>query len=164
MVLDDGTQISFRPMHPTDDRIIRKFLHSLSRQTVRYRFMANIAKIPRRQIQNFVYTDFRSEMAIVGTVPEAHGEEVVAIGRYYLVPQTNRAEVAFTVHDDWQQRGIGTFLLKYLITIARQNGIAGFTAEVLRDNKAMLSVFQKSGCRIQCIFEDDAFRLEIDFA
>ena len=49
------------------------------------------------------------------------------------------------MRDDWQNRGIGTFLMKHLITIAKRNGIAGFTAEVLRDNKAMQAVFNHSG-------------------
>ena len=85
--------------------------------------MSHITNVPQKQIQNFVYTDYRSEMAIVGTIPEAHGEEIIAIGRYYIDPKTNRAEVAFIVRDDWQNHGIGTFLYKMLITIAKQNGI-----------------------------------------
>ena len=102
-------------------------------------------------------------MAIVGTIPEAHGEEIIAIGRYYLDPRTNLAEVAFIVHDRWQNRGIGTFLLRYLITIAKRNGIAGFTAEVLHDNKPMLAVLHKSNCKLSSKFEDRVYSLKLDF-
>ena len=164
LVLDDGTQINFRPMHPTDDKPMRGLFHSLSKQTIYYRFMSNITRIPQRQVQDFVYIDYRSDMAIVGTLPEAHGEDIIAIGRYYLNPRTNRAEVAFIVRDEWQNRGIGTFLLKYLITIAKRNGIAGFTAEVLRDNKAMQAVLEKSGCEIRSQMEDRVYSFELDFA
>ena len=54
------------------------------------------------------------------------------VGRYYLDPKTNRAEVAFVVRDRWQNLGVGTFLLSYLTNIAKSHGISGFTAEVLR--------------------------------
>ena len=67
--------------------------------------MSHMKRIPRKQMQNFVYIDHRNEVAIVGTVPEAHGEDIIAIGRYYLDQKTNRAEVAFVVRDDWQKRG-----------------------------------------------------------
>jgi acyl-CoA hydrolase/GNAT superfamily N-acetyltransferase len=163
MVLEDGTQINFRPMHPTDEKHMRDLFHSLSEQTIHYRFMSNIARIPQKQILNYLYTDYRNDMAIVGTVPEAHGEEIIAIGRYYLNPRTNTAEVAFIVRDQWQNRGIGTFLLKYLITIAKRNGIAGFTAEVLMDNKPMIAVLHKSNCKISSRLEDRIYSFKLDF-
>ena len=163
MVLEDGTQINFRPMHPTDEKHMRDLFHSLSEQTIHYRFMTNITRIPQKQVLNYLYTDYRNDMAIVGTVPEAHGEEIIAIGRYYLNPRTNTAEVAFIVRDQWQNRGIGTFLLKYLVTIAKRNGIAGFTAEVLIDNKSMIAVLHKSNCKIRSQLEDRVYSYELDF-
>jgi RimJ/RimL family protein N-acetyltransferase len=59
--------------------------------------------------------------------------------------------------------GIATFLLKFLITIAKRNGIAGFTAEVLRNNKPMMAVFDKSGCKINTITEENVYSYELDF-
>ena len=103
-------------------------------------------------------------MAIVGTLPEAHGEDIIAIGRYYLDQKTNRAEVAFVVRDDWQNHGIGTFLLKHLATIARRNGIRGFTAEVLRENRAMQPVFLNSDCKVHSEPNEDVFSFRIQFA
>jgi GNAT superfamily N-acetyltransferase len=161
--LGDGTQVNFRPMHPADEKHVRGLLYSLSEKTLYSRFMSHITRLPQKQIQNFLYTDYRSEMAIVGTLPEAHGEEIIAIGRYYVQPQTNRAEVALLVRDQWQNRGIGTFLFQYLITIAKRNGIAGFTAEVLSGNKRALAMLHKSGCNIRSHLEDGVYTVELDF-
>jgi acyl-CoA hydrolase/GNAT superfamily N-acetyltransferase len=162
-VLDDGTLINIRPMHPTDEKRVRGLFQSLSEQTKYYRFMSHITRVPQRQIQNFVYIDYRSEMALVGTIPESHGEDIIAIGRYYIVPQTNRAEVAFVVRDDWQNRGIGTFLYKLLSMIARQNGIEGFNAEVLVENKPMLAVLHKGDCKLSIRTEGRVSSISIDF-
>ena len=100
-------QLPGHAARPTS-RGTRDLFYSLSQETIYYRYMSHMKRIPRKQLQNFVYVDHRNEVAIVGTVPEAFGEEIIAIGRYYLDQKTNRAEVAFVVRDDWQNRGIGT--------------------------------------------------------
>ena len=164
LLLDDGTQINFRPIHPTDEPRIRDLFYGVSADTLYNRFMSRMKWISREQVQNFVYIDHRTEVAIVGTLPEAFGEDIIAVGRYYLDPKTNRAEVAFLVDDPWQRRGIGSFLLKHLITTAKRNGIAGFTAEVLRDNKLMHSVFQHSGTKVTCQLKEDVYFFELDFS
>ncbi|HEY5530320.1 MAG TPA: GNAT family N-acetyltransferase [Thermoleophilia bacterium] len=163
MVLDDGTLVSFRPVHPTDEAGTRDLFYALSQETVYYRYMSHMKRIPRKQVQNFVYIDHRNEVAVVATLPEAHGEEIICVGRYYLDPKTNRAEVAFVVRDAWQNRGIGTFILKHLVNIAKRNGIAGFTAEVLRDNKAMQAVFNHSGLKVRSNLSEGVFHFDMDF-
>jgi GNAT superfamily N-acetyltransferase len=162
-VLEDGTLISFRSMTLTDEPATRDLFYSLSQETVYYRYMSHMRRIPRKTLQRFVYVDHRNEVAIVGTVPEAHGEEIVAIGRYYLDQKTNRAEVAFVVRDDWQKRGIGTFIMRHLANIASRNGIAGFTAEVLRDNKPMQAVINHSGMKVRSRLDQGVFHFDMDF-
>ena len=160
----DGTMINFRAIHPTDEPRIRDLFYGVSAETLYTRFMSRMKWISREQVQNFVYIDHRTEVAIVGTLSEAFGEDIICIGRYYLDPKTNRAEVAFIVEDAWQNRGVGSFLLKHLMTIAKRNGIAGFTAEVLRVNKSMQTVFNKSGCKVKCQLKEDIYLYEMDFA
>jgi len=163
-LLDDGTQVSFRPVHPTDEPRIRDLFYALSEQSIYYRWMSHLKRLPNEELRNYVYIDHRSQVAIVGTLREAHGEDIIAVGGYYLNPKTNRAEVAFTVRDEWQNRGIGTFLLRHLMKIARRNGIAGFTAEVLRENRIMQIVFnEKSGCQVNSKLEDNVYCFELNF-
>jgi acyl-CoA hydrolase/N-acetylglutamate synthase-like GNAT family acetyltransferase len=162
-LLNDGTQLNFRPIHPTDEPRMRELFYKLSEATIYYRFMGYQKRVSRQQIQDFVYIDHRNDVTIVCTLPEAHGEEIIAVGSYYLDQKTNLAEVAFTVSDSWQNKGIGTFLLNYLIRIARRSGIRGFTAEVLRDNKPMQAVINKSNCKIKSKFTGNVLSYELDF-
>ena len=163
LLLDDGTKINFRPIHPTDEPKMKDLLYTLSQDALYSRFMTHVQRFPYKQVKDFVFIDHRKEVAIVGVLPEAHGEDIIAVGRYYLDPRTNRAEVAFVVRDEWQGRGIGKFLFKHLTTIAKRHGITGFTAEVLRNNKRMQAVFNNSDLRVRSKLSDDIYSFEMDF-
>jgi acyl-CoA hydrolase/GNAT superfamily N-acetyltransferase len=162
-VLDDGTQINFRAVHPTDESRMSDLFYALSKETIYYRFMSHSKHIPRREIQDYVFINHRTDVAIVGTLPSASGDELIAVGRYYLDPKTNMAEVAFVVRDDWQNRGVGSFLLNHLSVIAKRNGIRGFTAEVLRENRAMQRVFNKTEYKVVSHPGDDVISYEVEF-
>lgn len=163
LLLDGGTQVQFRPVHPTDESRMRELIYNLSQETIYYRFMSHQQHFGSKQIHNFVYVDHRKDVAIVGVVPEAHGEDIIAVGRYYLDERTNRAEVAFVIRDSWQNQGIGTFLFKHLVKTAKNSGISGFTAEVLRENKRMQAIFNNSGYKVESSLEEGVYSISIDF-
>ena len=162
-LLKDGTEINFRPIHPTDEPRMRDLLYDLSQETIYYRFMSHQQRFGQRQIQNFVYVDHRKDVAIVGTLPEAFGDEIIVVGRYYLDENTNRAEVAFVVRDEWQNKGLGTFVYRHLVNIAKASGISGFTAEVLRNNNRMQAIFNHSGCNVSSHIEEGVYSFIMDF-
>jgi GNAT superfamily N-acetyltransferase len=74
------------------------------------------------------------------------------------------AEVAFVVQDEWQKRGLGSFLLAYLTQIARQRGVKVFAAKVLPGNRPMLAVFHNSGFPVKTEFDGEAYSLTVDLA
>lgn len=162
-LLKDGTEITFRPIHPTDEPRMRDLLYDLSQETIYYRFMSHQERFGQRQIQNFVYIDHRQDVAIVGILPEVYGDEIIAVGRYYLDERTNRAEVAFVVRDEWQNKGLGSFVFKHLVNIAKANGITGFTAEVLRNNNRMQAIFNHSGLNVTSAIEEGVYSFVMDF-
>ena len=162
-LLKDGTKITFRPIHPTDEPRMRDLLYDLSQETIYYRFMSHQERFGQRQIQNFVYIDHRQDVAIVGILPEVYGDEIIAVGRYYLDEHTNRAEVAFVVRDEWQNKGLGSFVFKHLVNIAKANGISGFTAEVLRNNNRMQAIFNHSGLKVTSAIEEGVYSFIMDF-
>jgi GNAT superfamily N-acetyltransferase len=110
-----------------------------------------------------VVLDYDEKFAVVGYVGEEGSEQFVCVARWFLDRATNMAEVAFTVHPDWQGKGLGTYLLRLLMDVAQEKGISGFTAEVLRSNRKMLNVFHKSGCNVQSQLEDGVYAVSFRF-
>jgi RimJ/RimL family protein N-acetyltransferase len=162
--LRDGTQIFFRPVKPTDEQALSEMLYSLSQPSVRTRYYTQNMVFSHKLVQKLVNVDYRANLAIVGVVPGPGGEEIVALAEYFVDPKAERAEVAFLIQDEWQQRGMGTFLMDYLIQIARRRGVRALDATVLPENKAMLAVFQNSGLKMHMEFDGNAYSLQLDLS
>ncbi|MBP8979853.1 MAG: GNAT family N-acetyltransferase [Syntrophobacterales bacterium] len=140
-----GHNILFRPIKISDEPLLKDFIYSLSDQSLYRRFMSARKDMPHEVLQKLVIIDYTLEMAILAIMPREQSEEIVGVGRYYIDATSHTAEVAFAVKDTHQQMGIGTELLAYLTYLAKRQGLLGFTAEVLSDNKPMMHVFEKGG-------------------
>jgi acyl-CoA hydrolase/acetoin utilization deacetylase AcuC-like enzyme len=160
--LSDGTQIFFRPVRPTDERALSEMLYSLSKKSVRTRYMTQTMAFPHKDIQHLTNVDYRRDIAIVGTVPRISGDQIVALAQYFLDPRTEVAEVAFIVQDEWQQKGMGTFLLDYITQIAEKRGVKSFYATVLPINKPMLAIFRNSGYDVSTEFDGDVYSISYE--
>ena len=141
-----GMDLFLRPIKITDEPLLKEFLHRLSDRSLYLRFISKRRDIPHERLQELVVIDYTREMAIVAVIEnEARQEIFVGVGRYYVYPDQQMAEIAFAVRDDYHNRGIGQELLSYLTLLAKRKGLLGFTAEVLAGNEPMLHVFEKGG-------------------
>lgn len=163
VTLRPGMKILFRPIKPTDEAMMQELFYSLSEDSIYYRFFSHTPFMPHKKVQRFTTVDYQKDMAIVGLVEEYGREKIIAVGRYALEPESNMAEVALLVQDDWQGKGIGTRLLKYLIQIAKSRKIAGFKAQVLADNRAPLHLVHKTGYTVETTLEDGIFQISFKF-
>ena len=162
--LNDGTEIFFRPVKPTDEAALSEMLYSLSPSSIRTRYMTQTMTFPHKDLQQITNVDYSQNLAIVGTVPAVAGEQIVGIAQYFLDPKTCAAEVAFLVQDEWQQKGMGTILLEYLTEIAKRRGVKSFYAKVLPTNKPMLTVFYNSGYKVNTEFDGEVYNIKYDIA
>jgi acyl-CoA hydrolase len=161
--LPDGVVLTFRPIKPSDDTPLRDMFYHLSEKSVAFRFFQATSSFPHQFIQEFTAIDYSRDMAIAALAMDTGGEQIVGIAHYYLIPETNTAEVSFLVRDDWQSRGIGTELLSILTDIAQQRGIEGFEARVLVGNHGMLTVFYNSGYKVSMSRQEDSYHVVYRF-
>ena len=146
----DGLNIFIRPIKISDEPLLKDFVYSLSDQSMYRRFMSVRKDMPHERLQDLVIIDYTREVAIlVFTTQDEKKELILGVGRYYIDPGMHTAEVAFAVRDDYQKQGIGTELLAYLTYLAKREGLLGFTAEVLAENRPMLHTFEKGGFDIK---------------
>ncbi|MBI4423608.1 MAG: GNAT family N-acetyltransferase [Elusimicrobia bacterium] len=142
-------EVLFRPIKPTDERRLKDLFYSQSWQTTYRRFGIPLKRLSEQQFQELVSIDYRNSMAIAGFVRQGVRERMIAVGRYYADPQGGLAEAAFTVHDDYQGLGIGTFLVDYLAWIAKGRGLEGFHAEIGGANRRMERVLTRCFKRLE---------------
>lgn len=140
-----GMDILIRPVKISDEPLLKDLFYSLSDKSMYRRFVSSRQDMPHERLQEFVVVDYTLEMVLLTVVREGEKEVPVGVGQYAINQGTHTAEVAFVVRDDYQNNGIGTELLNYLTQLAKRQGLRGFTAEVLAENRPMLRLFAKMG-------------------
>jgi RimJ/RimL family protein N-acetyltransferase len=158
-----GVELVLRPVKTDDEVLLKDFFYALSDKSLHHRFLSVRKEMPREQLQKFVIVDYTREMAIIAIVRGETGEMAAGVGQYFIHENDQTAEVAFIVRDDYQNRGIGTELLKYLTHLAKRHGLRGFTAEVLSENERMNHMFERMGFDIQKIFSEGTFHFKMTF-
>jgi RimJ/RimL family protein N-acetyltransferase len=146
--LRNGLQVTIRAIRPDDRDALLAAFKELDRRTIHLRFFGPKKDLSERELTAATEVDFVRTVALVTCVPDGAAEKIIGAGRYVAVGDANppdRAEVAFTVEEDYQGLGISSLTLRHLAGIAREMGIAQFHAEVLPENTGMLAVFNRCG-------------------
>ena len=160
----DGTLLKIRPVNINDETIIKDLFYSLSDQSFQRRFMSMRLDMTHERRQEFVVIDYTKELVLLAFVVTPNKEIPAGMGQMLKDEKSHTAEVAFAVSDTMQNRGIGSELLAYLILLAKREGLLGFTAEVLVENRPMLHVFEKMFPNIEKKIEDGVYELVLRFS
>ncbi|MEM1515427.1 MAG: hypothetical protein QXH24_05195 [Candidatus Bathyarchaeia archaeon] len=107
VVLKDGSKVLLRPIKPSDATLKQHLFYTLSKESIKRRFLGSLDLMPLRRIWPYVIVDYINEMSIVGIATENGNEIMAALGSYSRIPGTEKAEVALVVRDDWQNKGWG---------------------------------------------------------
>ena len=148
ITLRNGTRVQVRVARPDDrDRIVAAF-NALEPDSVYTRFFSMRRELTAAELRRVTSTDFTHFVGLLAVVGQGAGETVIGGASYTALPTANdtrAAEVAFTIEEDYQGKGLAGKLLELAAALARSQGIARFEAEVLVGNAPMLKVFERSG-------------------
>ncbi|MCW2733818.1 MAG: acetyltransferase family proteincyclic nucleotide-binding protein [Mycobacterium sp.] len=146
VTLRDGTELYLRPVLPGDNERTVHGPVQFSSETFYRRFQTT--RIPTASLMAYLFeVDYVDHFVWVLTEDRAIDAPIVADARYVREDTPTVAEVAFIVGDDYQGRGIGSFLAEALAVAARSEGIRRFTARVLADNLPMRTILDRYGAQ-----------------
>jgi acetyltransferase len=145
VMLADGTPLTIRPIRPADMNLEKAFVKNLSDYSRYYRFMQPIRELSPAMLEHFTHPDYDREMALIALSSRDGQEEEIGAARYVKYPDGRHCEFALAVADKWQGRGVGTALMRELISAARSFGLESMEGFVLTSNQAMLKLVKFLG-------------------
>nr|WP_067981267.1 GNAT family N-acetyltransferase [Nocardia caishijiensis] len=156
----DGGVVRIRPIVPADADALADFHARLSDRTRYLRYFGPYPRISPKDMYRTTHVDYHDRVGLVAVL----GPAIIAVARYELLdrPGPRAAEVAFVVADEHQGRGLGSILLEHLAGAAAENAVETFTAEVLAENEAMITVFRDAGYQLQR--SRDGSEVHLEFA
>jgi RimJ/RimL family protein N-acetyltransferase len=134
-----ASHVGLARLERTDGEALRRLFFRLSPETVYRRFHSPIARPEQAHPQRLLDVDHHDREAVVAVVDG----EIVGVARYARWPDTDRADLAVVVADDWQRHGVATRMLSYLADLALSAGINDFTATVQGDNQPALKLLRR---------------------
>lgn len=165
-----GREVFFRPVRITDERAVQNLFYSLSADDRFHRFLLRITSLHHNQAQKMVNCDYRESIAMVAEVGPEGSREIVAIAHICRDNSEENGdgvricEFAAMVNPCWQNMGIGTYLLRTMVEIARLLGFAVLRAHVWEENARMIAVLSKLGLHMSATVDCQVIRLDFDLA
>ena len=151
--LKDGTVVTIRPIRPEDEGLMVKFHQALSERSVYMRYFHTLSldrRVAHERLTRICFVDYDREMVLVAECRTPEGEsEIAGVGRANRVPGTDEAETAILVRDSYQNRGLGTELLRRLMAFARDERIRVLGADTLAENIEMQQICRRLGFEIR---------------
>ena len=160
--LPDGQTLFLRPVQPEDAGQLVSFFGRLSAETRHLRFFS-YRQIGLAEAQAMATVDHQHSEGVVACLGAEPGAEIVGVASYDQT-RPGAAEIAFTIEDRYQGRGLGRHLRDWIIAAARARGFTQLHGEALVANGPMLRLVGASGypCRLRHDLGNCEFTLTLD--
>jgi RimJ/RimL family protein N-acetyltransferase len=164
LTLRSGLELELRPILPSDKEELRHGFDRLSAVSRYRRFLAPMTRLPDDMVARFTEIDYVDHFAWVALDPRRGPEHGVGVARYIRLDDDPRsADVAVTVVDAYQGRGVGTLLLRLLCLTAHAHGVDRLTSLVLAENVPMRRLLSRLRARLGAE-SGGVFSVELDTA
>lgn len=162
--LRDGTSVLLRPMVTSDASLLQELFYELDANDVYTRFFRNLSSLTRQAAEHLCSVSYGDEMAFAAVIgDEETGQTIIGTSSYFVDADTGLADVAYMVSPKFQGKGLGTLLHERTVEYAKASGVRGFTADILEDNPAMLSVFAKGPGHLNSHAASGTYEIELLF-
>lgn len=146
----NGVSVQVRHLRPEDADLLDAMFWKLSSRTRYQRFFVPLDHVPaeyvHEQAQRLADTDPQREAALIAIIDGDHGPEAVAVGRYArTAPESDSAEGALVVRDDFQGLGLGSQIFELLVQMAMAQGIKELSAVSHADNQGVIALIRQLG-------------------
>ena len=159
--LRDGTEVLVRPVEPGDKPLFTAGWERFGEESRYRRFMGAKPDLSERDLAFFTEVDHVDHEAL-GAIDPVTGSGL-GVARYIRDPaEPGVAEVAVSVIDACQGRGVGSVLLRELSALARARGIRAFTASLFASNHSMLRLFERVGTVRTRAVEGPALEIDVE--
>jgi len=159
----DGEEVVIRPAKPVDERRIQEHYYSLDKDDIFSRFRHEKTSFSRSDVEVRSHVDYVKDLTLVAVVGEFGFGRVVAVGECMLIQKINMAEVAFSVHKKYQNKGIGRRILRKLADTARERGLFGLMAYTSPNNQGMIRMFKSLPYKVKSAFDGEGVTLSCRF-
>jgi RimJ/RimL family protein N-acetyltransferase len=142
--LRDGTPILVRTLQAGDREELQRGFARLSACSRRFRFLSPLHKLSPEQVRLLTEVDQYNHVAIAARDESRPDHPGIGVARFVRLEQDpGVAELAITVIDEYQNRGLGTLLLKLLLKAAQSLQVRTLRGFLLADNLVMLRLLHK---------------------
>ena len=162
--LPDGRRVYLRAIHPGDRKSLREELFlKLSPESSRNRFCGLKLDLTPSELSYFTDVDFIHHVALVAEVDCGSHRLLVGVGRFVRGKRkSDHAEMAITVIDEFQGKGIGSLLLRQLIDCARELGVVQLEGSMFAHNTRMAKLLRKTRLPYQYSHESGVVSMSLD--
>ncbi|MGD1119536.1 MAG: GNAT family N-acetyltransferase [Dehalococcoidales bacterium] len=158
-ILRDGYRVLLRPIERSDVPLWLAFISRLSNNTLYYRFHYIPKQMTEEDAIRYCTVDYNNSYAYVAEIGKGDERKIIAISRYYRLPNKRSAEVAFATEDAYQSIGLGTKMIEALVSVAREHEIEVFEADVLGENQQMMIAFRDYGFHVSSELQDGVYHV-----
>ncbi|MFC1970830.1 GNAT family N-acetyltransferase [Chloroflexota bacterium] len=158
-ILRDGYRVLLRPIERIDVPLWFAFISRLNTHSKYLRFHNIPKEMTEEDAIRYCTVDYHNSFAYIAEIGKGKDRKIIAITRYYRLPNKRSAEVAFAIEDAHQNIDLGIRLIKALVNVARENDISIFETDVLGENRQMMEAFKDYGFHVSSNLEDGVYHV-----
>jgi GNAT superfamily N-acetyltransferase len=152
--LPGGESLTIRPVRRRDAGALQAYFRALSSECRYRRFLGAMAELTGKQLARFTEMDGPDALVLLAFAEIGGTSRLIGEAVLVTVPGGTRSEMALSVADDWQRKGVGSALVRDLECRARIGGARYLYGDVLRTNIAMKNLARKMGFALRSPFTD----------